>query len=372
MINRILIVMLTTLFLAACGGGGGGGGGGSSSSDSDNSADNNSSPNNNDSGEQAGESEEFVQQQNSYLPLIDGAGWRFDGDVDMAASEESGSFENTSDPVFSITNSIGDLGSLTQYFTSTKAAVSLVELGGPIEFPVPNPLGGDDIDIEISKIELSDPIVVIGEGLAAESQLTANVSTNFGLFELDADVTVSNTPSMISVDLDGDLNVDPIVYPSMQTTVSIRLNDSVTILGFPVPVDVTLGETSQFLEGVGFVRREISFAGSEPVTFSAIDLINLPHPVIYNLVTGTPVLYENNSVNIDGINLSPANYDILDTENIDNNDWVGVAENVNGLSFDVTMSATESLPDETTSLVFYISETGDDAQIPVNVTLVVE
>lgn len=373
MLNKFLLVLITSLFLAACGGGGGGGGGTpsndsdtSSSADSDTSNDSDSEPD-----EQDGDSQEYVQQ-NQYLPLIEGAGWNFSGGVDMTASLEEGDFgEQVTAPVYSFTNDMGDFGTLKQYFTSEADKVSLIEFGGEITFTVESDFG--NIDVTINSIEFSEPIVIVGNEVVLSDEKTISADVNIagvGDRQLNADISVSNADSSSVLDLsNGSFN-----YPTKRVMVSIRLYGTINVFGFNVPVDETLSETSELIAGLGFVKKDVFVAGSQVAALEAIDLINLPYPVVYSLNQGTPVLQTSSTPTIDQAWMSAVTYSVLNEEDFGSgaNDWISIEAAQNEASYDVSLSATANTPDETTAKVVYFGEENASDMIPLNVTLLGE
>ena len=351
--NRLLtILFLSSLFLTACGGGGGGG------DNANNSATDSSTDNSNDTSQNDANGSVFHKSQNSFLPFIQNAGWNFSGDVAMTANAETGG-------QFSITNDLGEFGQLVQYFTSTPSQITLESLRGPVTVK----LGG--INVTINSIVFNEPVIVRNSTTMPLSfdTVSATVSASAGILTWPALAFTAN----ITLGTD---RVETTVsewagYPGYQSNLTIELTGNVSTLG---DVDVTINEVSQFVEGIGFVSRNLSFPGLEVSGFDLeIDsLINLPSPIIYQLDGVTPVADTDTSVRIEGELLSPQTYRILNTDELESIDWVTIEPNVDNSAYIVEMLPSENLPSEDTVVVIYLSNDGGETQIPVNVTLMID
>ncbi|MCG8313649.1 MAG: hypothetical protein MI976_10565 [Pseudomonadales bacterium] len=348
--NRFLLtIFVSSLFLTACGGGGGGGGGSNGSSDSD--SDNNVPLD-------TVEEQLFEQSQNSYLPFIQGAGWRFSGSVAMTANAEANN-------EYSITNDLGEFGQLVQYFTSTPSQITLEELRGPATFD----LGGTNVTI--NSIVFNEPVIIRSATSLPLSfdTISATVSASAGGFTLGglaftANITVGTESVETTVS-------DWAGYPAYQSNVTIQLTGNVLGVG---DIDVTINEVSQFVEGIGFISRTLSFPdlGVPAFDLEIEELVNLPSPIVFLVDDVTPVAVTNTTIRIEGETVSPEEYEILNDSELDALDWVTVAANVDSSAYIVEMLPSENLPEEATVVVIYLSNDDGETQLPVNVTLMVD
>lgn len=386
MINRILIVIFASLFLAACGGGGGGGGGATANnagSDSNTGGDDSSDQGSGDEQEE----QAFTQEQSEYLPLIAGRGW----DYQFPNPEEPGAFISVglrasayggSDGLFVVPSGELDYGgaenaSINQVFRSTKDSIEIirVDIDG-FELPFPNPLApSTTVDVSIDSLDFGEASLVIIPGVEDQT-VTSNLTVTIPLFgsrtfSLDSTLNVTNSDAVEQVEGWGNIPVKHVVAV-LHVDDHAELTPSTSL-----PVELTIRETATFAPGVGPVARKIEFIQGAPsddaiaeIDMTLIGLLDLPEPIIYTMGPGDPVLSSNAYINIDGTDLTTSDYRILNSEDFGSgeSDWLDV-EVTNSNFFNVIVSATSFTPDEATSRVIYLSESGSDVQIPVNVTL---
>lgn len=396
MINRILLVIFASLFLASCGGGGGGGGGTTNSTGSDNNtgADNNTGGN--DSTDQGGgdeqQAEPFVQQQSEYLPLIAGRGWSYEFDPDPAdedlvtrvsvplrVSEYDGA-----DDLFVVSSAELDYGgsenaTINQVLRSTPESVEIVRFdieGFVLTFP--NPLfQGSTVDVTINSLDFGESSLQLIPGSEAKtviSNLTVGNIPVFGTATFALDSTLSVTNSAVVEPVNGWGNL-----PLLKVVAELHIDDNAVLTeAAQFPVELTLRETALFAPGIGPVARKIEFIEGDPsmdpmaqIDMNLSGLLDLPEPVIYQMTTGDPALSSDAYIDIGGIDLTSTEYSILNADSFGSgeNDWIEIEVTNNNL-FNVIVSATGLTPEEATSKVIYVGQSGSDVQIPVNVTLV--
>ena len=374
MINRILPVIFASLLLVACGGGGGGGGGTTASNDTNS---NTSGDTNNEAGGGA-EDGEFSQQQSEYLPLIVGAGWDYDA-VTMTAETYGGS-----DSLYSLKTEIvvdEQTGEIAQVVSSAPDRVGLKGFTATnFEFEI-----SAGIFVTLKSLIFDREITLLGSGLS-----TVGVSG-----DLTFDVRVPNVISLSDrrIDVEAAPQVSNISNTNISTPwgnmagtdleASLRVTGEYDpILADPIPVDITILEESSFVPGIGPVSRQISFyindeLGNPDILLGQVflnitDLENLPAPIVYtydgvNLTQpdSTIIREKISEANFDEYETSE--YELLNEEAFDSLDWAEVG--VQNTVYVVDVFVTDPEPEQTLSSVVYVSESGSNVQIPVNVTL---
>jgi hypothetical protein len=138
-------------------------------------------------------------------------------------------------------------------------------------------------------------------------------------------------------------------------------------------VDIAITETASYAKGIGPVSRDIAFAltGNTPEDLVSLEisaLSGLPEPVVYSY-EGSNLIQPDVTVIRIVENLSPENYTLLNQDILNALNWVNVSESVNSTVFEVNVTLPTPIPAETQSAVLYLSESGSEDQIPLNVTL---
>ncbi|MDX1692386.1 MAG: hypothetical protein R3208_01400 [Ketobacteraceae bacterium] len=371
MINRIFPVLFCSLFLAACGGGGGGG-----SSDSSGDGGNNN---------QGGDAEEetFTQQQNAYLPLIVGAGWEYSAE-DKIIAEAYG----TSGEYFALPSEF----ILTLAEEGTPAEVSQILSSNPNTVGLKGFVGSDfsfdieeGVEVTLKSLIFDEEILLLGGSVAPGSvagEVVFDLNSKFLPIPLNnVRVDVTATP-IINVS-DSTVSTPWGTLAAKEMDASLRVTGTYSTPFGPIPINITITETSYFVAGIGPVSRSITYYLADSIQLGEVSLdiaalINLPEPIVYvydGLNLNSPentVMRMRDPEQVDPAytNLDPAQYSLLNEEEFNAIAWASVQESPSGTAFEVSASLSDPVPSITESAVIYVKENGSNNQVPVNVTFV--
>lgn len=312
-LTRTVPLLFSAALLVACGGGGGGGGGATPSV-----------------GGSTGPV--YVPDDctdtvfNEYLPLAvktsinynDSSSGQVDCDSTLTASENR--------DIYSIAYVYAGQP-LTFYISSTADSILLWGIDGPIEV-------SDSPSIKVNKLRFDTPIV-IRDGSTTGTGST-NASAQIGVFPI----------GNISVNYDR-LEIDSI-YPQTYffgdgelPVKSVTLVTTIDHSSLNNPVVLTT--TFQFAKGLGIVKHQGTYVFSVD---SKIDSVTgLPEPIWFNYSgSGDPAQTSASALfSINGEEISPSEYTLVNGDDINALGWITVAENLSSTGYEVAMQYDSAL-----------------------------
>jgi len=211
---------------------------------------------------------------------------------------------------------------LTLFISSTPDTIKLWEIDGPINVS----------GYSVNYIRFNPPLI-LRDGLTTgtdSGNITATVNSintngTFSYTRTETDDTYTKT----SYFGHGDLPVK-----------IAQLNGTFTISGQTANINTTF----KFVEGLGIVYSYVNYAG---YAVNIDDLTGLPEPIWFEYTTGLdpvlPASAPGNVFMINGTEISPADFEIVNSAELNALTWLSIGPNVSNTGFEVTTSYDASL-----------------------------
>lgn len=300
-ISRTAPLVFSTFLLAACGGGGGGGDSTPEPSVGCNS-----------------------KTFNAYLPLAEDTSINYDNNIvsgDVSCDLDLTESEGTD--IYAIHYQFG-LQALTLYVSSTANSIELYGIDGPIEIDIPS-LGTREVD----QLRFDTPVSILDNGASINYPEAISGSARLsGVGSITVNLTYDKTESDITY-LDngvfgaGDL---PIKLSLLQLNIV-----SVKTLGITAPLNATINTSLLMAKGIGLVRHYHTGTGLDFEIESDISSVSgLPQPLWLDYTSPNAPMVATGSnyfFTIDGVDVDPADYTLVNGSAIASTGWLSVDAN---------------------------------------------